>query len=309
MAQFKMIRKAALQIGAPALLAFMAWNTYLAVNHLKQMQKIAGLTLESSMIQGNVSGVLKDLTDMETGQRGYLLTEDSSYLQPYTDAKGRIGTDFSGLRVGLANRAERERSLESQIESLANSKQAEMERSISLRQQGYRRRAFLLVGSNEGMEYMNRARGLLSSLSAAEASDFARFERERNASLSKALTETIVANLCLLVLTACLCGLIRYHGQVLEQEAAQSRQELAVRDSQLEKLTSALSNQARFKTSAIEANARLLLQNYGGFLPRQGHKYAEQIKEASAQMERLRQDLVGSPGSNNDEKAAYDSVA
>jgi CHASE3 domain sensor protein len=309
MAQFKMIRKAALQIGAPALLAFMAWNTYLAVNHLKQMQKIAALTLESSMIQGDISGVLKDLTDMETGQRGYLLTEDSSYLQPYTDAKGRIGTDFSGLRVGLANRAERERSLESQIESLANSKQAEMERSISLRQQGYRRRAFLLVGSNEGMEYMNRARGLLSSLFAAEASNFARFERERNASLSKALTETIVANLCLLVLTACLCGLIRYHGQVLEQEAAQSRQELAVRDSQLEKLTSALSNQARFKTSAIEANARLLLQNYGGFLPRQGHKYAEQIKEASAQMERLRQDLVGSPGSNNDEKAAYDSVA
>jgi CHASE3 domain sensor protein len=304
-----MIRKAALQIGAPALLAFMAWNTYLAVNHLKRMQKIAALTLESSMIQGDISGVLKDLTDMETGQRGYLLTEDSSYLQPYTDAKGRIGTDFSGLRVGLANRAERERSLESQIESLANSKQAEMERSISLRQQGYRRRAFLLVGSNEGMEYMNRARGLLSSLSAAEASNFARFERERNASLSKALTETIVANLCLLVLTACLCGLIRYHGQVLEQEAAQSRQELAVRDSQLEKLTSALSNQARFKTSAIEANARLLLQNYGGFLPRQGHKYAEQIKEASAQMERLRQDLVGSPGSNNDEKAAYDSVA
>ena len=304
-----MIRKAALQIGAPALLAFMAWNTYLAVNHLKQMQKIAALTLESSMIQGDMSGVLKDLTDMETGQRGYLLTEDPSYLQPYTDAKGRIGTDFSGLRVGLANRAERERSLESQIESLANSKQAEMERSISLRQQGYRRRAFLLVGSNEGMEYMNRARGLLSSLSAAEASNFARFERERNASLSKALTETIVANLCLLVLTACLCELIRYHGQVLEQEAAQSRQELAVRDSQLEKLTSALSNQARFKTSAIEANARLLLQNYGGFLPRQGHKYAEQIKEASAQMERLRQDLVGSPGSNNDEKAAYDSVA
>jgi CHASE3 domain sensor protein len=309
MAQFKMIRKAALQIGAPALLAFMTWNTYLAVNHLKQMQKIAALTLESSMIQGNVSGVLKDLTDMETGQRGYLLTEDSSYLQPYTDAKGRIGTDFSGLRVGLANRAERERSLESQIESLANSKQAEMERSISLRQQGYRRRAFMLVGSNEGMEYMDRARGLLSSLSAAEASNFARFDRERNASLSKALTETIVANLCLLVLTACLCGLIRYHGQVLEQEAAQSRQELAVRDSQLEKLTSALSNQARFKTSAIEANARLLLQNYGGFLPRQGHKYAEQIKEASAQMERLRQDLVGSPGSKNDEKAAYDSVA
>ena len=300
----KMIRKAALQVGAPALLAFMAWNGYLAVNHLKQMQRIAALTLESSMIQADISGVLKDLTDMETGQRGYLLTEDPSYLQPYTDAKGRIGNDLAGLRVGLANRAERERSLESQLESLANSKQAEMERSISLRQQGYRHRAFMLVDSNEGMEYMDKARELLSSLSVAETSSFARFDREGNASLSKALAETIVANSCLLVLTACLFGLIRYHGQVLEQEATQSRQELAVRDLQLEKLTSALSNQARSKTSAIEVNARLLLENYGGFLPRQGHEYAEQIKEASAQMEQLRQDLVGSPGSNSDEKAA-----
>ena len=83
---------------------------------------------------------------------------------------------------------------------------------------------------------------------------------------------------------------------MLEQETAESKQELAVRDLQLEKLTFALSNQARSKTSAIEANARLLLDNYGGFLPRQGHEYAEQIKEASIQMEQLRQDLVASPG-------------
>ena len=300
----KMIRKAALQVGAAALLAFMAWNAYLAVNHFKQTQKIAALTLESSMIQADISGVLKDLTDMETGQRGYLLTGDPAYLRPYTDAKGRIGTDFDGLRAGLASREEHERSLESQLESLADSKQAEMEHSINLRQQGYRRRAFKLVDSNEGMEFMDRARELLASLSMAETTSFATFDREKNARLSKALTDTIVANSCLLVLTACLFGLIRYHGRVLEQEAVHSRQELAVRDLQLGKLTSVLSNQARFKTSAIEANARLLLQNYGGFLPRQGHEYAEQIQEASAQMEQLRQDLVGTPGSNGNEKAA-----
>lgn len=304
-----MIRKAALQVGAPALLAFLAWNAYSAVNHLKQMQKSAVLTLESSVIQADISDVLKDLTDMETGQRGYLLTGNPSYLQPYTDAKGRITTDFANLRAGLAHRAEREGSQESQLESLATSKQAEMERSISLRQQGYRHRAFVLVDSNEGMEYMERARALLSSLSSAEDNSFARLDRERNASLSKALAETIVANSCLLVLTACLFGLIRYHGQALERESAQSRQELAVRDLRLEKLTSALSNQARSETSAIEANARLLLQNYGGFLPRQGHEYAERIKEAAAQMERLRQELVGRPSSNNDERAAFDPVA
>ena len=154
----------------------------------------------------------------------------------------------------------------------------------------------MLVDSNEGMEYMDQARGLVSSLSMAETNNFGRLDKERNTILTKALVETVAANLCVIVLTACLFGLVRYHGRMLEQETAKSKQAVAVRDLQLDKLTFALSNQARSKTSAIEANARLLLDNYGGFLPRQGHEYAEQIKEASIQMERLRQDLVASPG-------------
>jgi CHASE3 domain sensor protein len=299
-----MIRKAALQIGVPALLAFIAWNAYLAVNHLKRVQKIATLTLESAAFQAELSGALKDVTDMETGQRGYLLTGDPAYLQPYTDAKGRIGTDFVSLRAGLANRTQSEQSLESQLESLARSKQAEMERSISLRQQGYRHRSFMLVDTNEGKDYMDEIRRIASSLSSAESSNFARFDRERIAALKSVLSVTIIANSVLLVLAVCLFGLIRHHGRLLGEEASQSRTELAVRDLQLEKLTSALSGQARSNIIAINTNSRLLLENYGGFLPRQGHEYAEQMKEAAAQMERLRQDLVGSRGSESDEKSA-----
>ncbi len=295
-----MIRKAALQIGVPALLAFMAWNGYLAVNHLKRMQKTAALTLESSAIQADLSGALKDLTDMESGQRGYLLTEDPAYLQPYTDAKARIGTDFASLRAGLAGRAQREQSLETRLESLAQSKQAEMDRSITLRQQGYRHRSFMLVNTNEGKGYMDEIRGIVSSLSLAESTNFARFDRERSATLKRVLGVTAVANSALLVLAACLFGLIRRHGRLLGEEAAQSRQELALRDLQLERLTSALSGQARSNMVAINTNSRLLLENYGGFLPRQGHEYAEQMTAAAAQMEQLRLDLVGGrdPGSN-----------
>ncbi len=298
-----MIRKAALQVGVPALLVFMAWNAYLSVNHLNRMQNIAALTLESSIMQADIANVQKDLTDMETGQRGYLLTADPSYLQPYTDAKGRIGTDFAGLRARLANRAQGERSLESQLESLANSKQDEMERSISLRQQGYRHRSFMLVNTNEGKNYMDEVHRIVSSLSSVESGSFARFNNERIAGLKKVLSATIIANSGLLALTACLFWLIHYHGRLLGEEAARSRQELAVRDLQLERLTSALSGQARSNITAINTNSRLLLENYGGFLPRQGHEYAEQMKEAAIQMERLRQDLV-SPGSDHEEKVA-----
>jgi len=106
------------------------------------------------------------------------------------------------------------------------------------------------------------------------------------------------------VLAACLFALIRYDGRLLAEEFAQSRRALSVRDSQLAKLTSALSGQARFNISALNTNSRLLLENYGGFLPRQGHEYAEQMKEAATQMERLRQDLVGSRSSDGDWKAA-----
>jgi CHASE3 domain sensor protein len=299
-----MIRKVALQIGVPALLALMAWNAYLAVNHLKGMQSIAALALESSAIQADIANVLKDLTDMETGQRGYLLTADPAYLQPYTDAKGRIENDFVGLRAGLANRAQQERSRESQLESLAKSKQDEMERSISLRQQGYRHRSFLLVQTNEGRDYMDDARRIVSSLASAESNNFARFNSERIAALKRVLSATIIANSGLLVLAACLFWLTRYHERLLGEEAAHSRQELGVRDLQLEKLTSALSGQARSNITAINTNSRLLLENYGGFLPRQGHEYAEQMKEAAIQMELLRQDLVGGPSSTTDDQAA-----
>ena len=299
-----MIRKAALQVGIPALLAFIAWNAYLAVNHLKRVQTIAALTLESSAIQAELSSVLKDVTDMETGQRGYLLTGDPAYLQPYTDAKGRMQTDFASLRAGLSNRMQREQSVESRLESLAKSKQAEMESSINLRQQGYRHRSFKLVDTNEGKDYMDEIRGIASSLSSAENTNFVRFDTERTAALKRVLSVTVITNSVLLVLAVCLFGLIRHHGRLLVNEAAQSRNELAVRDLQLKKLTSALSGQARSDIIAINTNSRLLLENYGGFLPKQGHAYAEQMKEAAAQMERLRQDLVGSPPSNGNGRAA-----
>ena len=299
-----MIRKAALQIGVPTLLALIAWNAYLAVNHLKRVEKSAALTLESSALQAELSGPLKDVTDMESGQRGYLLTGDAAYLQPYTDAKSRIEMDFANLRAGLSNRTQREQLQESQLESLAKSKQAEMERSISLRQQGYRLRSFKLIDTDEGKGYMDEIRRIASSLSSSESSNFARLKGERTAALKRAFSATIISNSVLLVLAVCAFGLIRHHGRLLREEAARSRNELVVRNLQLEKLTAALSGQARSNMVALNMNSRLLLENYGGFLPRQGHAYAEQMKEAAAEMERLRQDLVGSPSSHGNGRAA-----
>ena len=299
-----MIRKAALRIAAFGLLGLMVFNAYLAINHLKELQTSAALSLETYSAQANIDRIRQDFTDMETGQRGYLLTDDPAYLQPYTAAKDSIGTHFASLRSGLANRPESVRSLEAQLESLAALKQAEIERTITLRQQGYRHRAFLLVQTNEGRNYMNRVRELASSLTSTENSRFATLEEERGTNSRKALLETIVANLCLLVLTAGLFVFTRFHESRLEQEVTRSKRTLTLRDSELERLTSALGDQARASIAIIEENARLLLERYGGFLPPLGYECAQQIAEAAAQVEQLRRGSLGRPDLNLDQNAA-----
>jgi CHASE3 domain sensor protein len=275
----------------------MAWNAYLAVSHLNRMQKITALTMESSAIQAELAAVLKDLTDMESGQRGFLLTGDATYLQPYSEAKGRVETNFVALRAALTSRREHEQSLVSQLASLASAKQAEMERTISLRQRGYRLRSFRVVDTNEGKDYMDKIRSIVSSLASSESGNFVRLDNEKSATLKKFLGISIASSSATLLIAACLFGLMRRHGRLLEEEAARSREELAVRDFQLQRLTSALSGQARSDITAINTISGLLLDNYGAFLPRQGHEYAEQMKEAAAQIERLRQDLIGAPHS------------
>jgi CHASE3 domain sensor protein len=299
-----MIRKLALQIGVPTLLGLIALNAYLGIDHLRKTQAMAALIGESSAIQRTIAAVLTELTDMETSQRGYLLTGDITYLQPYTDAKGRIATDLVGVREKLAKRGQDEQALESQLESLAASKQSEMERGIDLRQRGYRHRSFMLVNTNEGKEYTDEIRRVVSSLSAAESGKFARLQTERSAAFKSALSISFIANTALFLVAACLLVVIRRHYCLLQTEASQSRRELTSRDLQLEKLTSVLSGQARSDIVAMNTTSRLLLDNYGGFLPRQGHEYAEQMKEAAIQIERLRQDLVASVGSEGNGRAA-----
>ncbi len=287
-----MIRKVAIQLGFFVLLAFILWNAYQTVDHLKQVQKNAAVAVESSAFQAKLSAVLKDVMDMETGQRGYLLTDNADYLQSYTEAKDRITPDLAVLHAGFANRAQSEQAMESQLESLAKSKQDEIEHTISLRQQGYRKRSFNLVDTNEGKGYMDEIRRIVSSLSSAESGNLARFETETTAAVKKIWSITIMANAGLFVLTALLFWLVLRHGRVLGKEASQSKTELKVRDSQLETLRSALSGQVRSTLSAINTNAHHLLEEYGSFLPRHGHELAVQVNDAAVQMEQIRQDLV-----------------
>jgi CHASE3 domain sensor protein len=292
-----MLRKAAWIAAAPLLLAIMIANVLLAIHSLRQARDAAAEERQATATQATVARILQDFTDMESGQRGFLLTADPAYLQPYSDAKARLTNDFAQLRSALSSRTPREKSLETQLETLAASKQAEMARTIDLRERGFRLRSFRIIDSNEGKNYMDQARTAVSALLSDEKRSFGSLQQVASESMRRTFAAVLVGNFCLLVVGALLFAILRHDRRSLLKEAGQMTQALEARESQLEKLTFALSNQTHSNLSSIEEQAELLLQKYGGFLPREGYQCAEQIKEAAAQMERLRQELLWQPAS------------
>jgi CHASE3 domain sensor protein len=56
----------------------------------------------SMEVERELVGMLSILTDAETGQRGYLLTGDGVYLEPYRSALGRVEMQFDMLGAMLA---------------------------------------------------------------------------------------------------------------------------------------------------------------------------------------------------------------
>ena len=292
-----MLRKAAWLAAAPVLLAIVIANVLLAINSLKQARDAATQERQAGATQATISGVLQDLTDMESGQRGYLLTADPSYLRPYSDAQARLTSDFAQLRSALTNRSDKEKSLEAQLETLAGSKQAEMQRTIDLRERGFRLRSFKIIDTNEGKEYMDQARTAISQLLSAEKTSLDSLQRMAGNSLRQAFAVTLIGNLCLLAVGALLFAVLRHDRKTLLRDAEETKRALDSREAQLQKLTFALSNQTYSNLNSIEEQAELLLQKYGGFLPREGYQCAQEIKDAAAQMERLRKELLWQPAS------------
>jgi two-component sensor histidine kinase/CHASE3 domain sensor protein len=81
------------------LAAIAAWRWTVTAAH--------GVT-HTLLVQQELSNWLSAAQDLETGQRGYLLTHDTEYLEPYNDARksiGRIHTDLVKLVSGNAHQS------------------------------------------------------------------------------------------------------------------------------------------------------------------------------------------------------------
>src|SRR5580704_6340855 len=95
----------------------------------------AANTTHPLAVMQRVDGLLSSVKDAETGQRGYLLTDRETYLEPYNNARADIPGQLQELRRLTANNP-RQQELLSQIERFAEQKLGELQETIVLRRAG-----------------------------------------------------------------------------------------------------------------------------------------------------------------------------
>ncbi|MGA9208098.1 MAG: PAS domain S-box protein [Terriglobales bacterium] len=108
-------------------------------------------------VKEELNTVLHLLDDAETGQRGYLLTGDPSYLQPYNTAVSELDGRLSRL-ADLTKDDPTQRERVSQLRRLEQEKLAELRQTIQLHQQGKDQEALRIVLSGAGKRQMDELR-------------------------------------------------------------------------------------------------------------------------------------------------------
>jgi CheY-like chemotaxis protein/signal transduction histidine kinase len=122
---------------------------------------------QSVEVLRRLQALLSTLKDAETGQRGFLLTGEESYLTPYTDAKDALPEEFRAVRALLVNRPEQAQRLEA-LESLANLKMTELESTVAARRAGHPDAALAVVRTDRGKLYMDRIRDAVNDMEGIE---------------------------------------------------------------------------------------------------------------------------------------------
>ena len=102
--------------------------------------------------------LMQNVLDAETGQRGYLLTGEASYREPYDTAVTQVGGRLEELRQLYADRPDDARRFEVLTHHVAR-KLAEMETSVRLRRDGDEQAWKFVMTTDIGREEMTAIRG------------------------------------------------------------------------------------------------------------------------------------------------------
>ncbi|HEY0096721.1 MAG TPA: CHASE3 domain-containing protein, partial [Archangium sp.] len=135
----------------------------LAVRTTRQFTGTAVAVEHSHEVLKGLERVLASAKDAETGQRGYVLTGDESYLEPYREAQGSIDTELARVRGLVAGNPVQTRYLEA-LRFLVTQKLASMRASVELRRaQGFDA-ALAVINTGEGKALMDDLRRVVAEM-------------------------------------------------------------------------------------------------------------------------------------------------
>jgi len=154
-----------------------------------------------------IQNLLSSVKDTETGQRGYLLTGDDAYLEPFNSGRAAIDGELDKIQVLTAKDPEQQQRLQ-QLRGLIASKVDELLSTITLKRAGKSEEALAIVRTDRGKILMDRIRALVNDIENADRALLNQRQQEWARAADLASKITWVGGIVLLVLTAAAAGLV-----------------------------------------------------------------------------------------------------
>jgi signal transduction histidine kinase len=114
-----------------------------------------------------VARIYRRAVDAETGQRGFLLTQDATYLNPYIEARAEVPKDLDALGKLTSDNPVQVAQFAT-VRKLIETRFAQMERSLKLKRDGDDEAFRQLMSSPDGMVTMSSLRLALDGMAAEE---------------------------------------------------------------------------------------------------------------------------------------------
>ncbi|MEQ8599402.1 MAG: CHASE3 domain-containing protein [Devosia sp.] len=148
-----------LLVGLLALIGIVGTTLWL----VERTQVYFNEVVEAREARGAAADLLKLLQDAETSQRGYIITLDQQYLDPYLEALPRIDETVARLETVLLPYPQAAEPMQ-QLREDITFKLAEMSRTIDLIRADDRAEAVQLIRTDAGKEAMDRSRTFFDAL-------------------------------------------------------------------------------------------------------------------------------------------------
>lgn len=133
-------------------------------------------------IRTSISVLMKDMLNAETGLRGYLLTNDPKYLEPYQEASKDISRSLNNIRQNIENDRTKSDVFMALSQSIGR-KTAEMDLSLKLFREGNADALKFVMFTDMGNSDMNSIRTLSHQLEEAVVQEAQRYQDDVKSSL------------------------------------------------------------------------------------------------------------------------------